>query len=235
MSAASLRARFEDGTTLTIAQPSLDALRVDPVFQLTNRFQREIAAMPPGALLEIGSRARSGVTRLHLAPADWNYTGIDILPGPNVDLVCDAHELGKALPNESYDAFMCFSVFEHLLRPWKVALELNAVLRPGALGLITTHQAWPMHEQPWDFWRFSADAWQALFNPATGFEIVEACMGEPAALVADHCHHTTDFPRGSKAFLSSAVLFRRTGRTLLSWPVDVGHVTRTTYPTATSG
>jgi hypothetical protein len=28
------------------------------------------------------------------------------------------------------------AVFEHLLIPWKVALELNAILNDGALGLI---------------------------------------------------------------------------------------------------
>ena len=30
-----------------------------------------------------------------------------------------------------------------------------------------------LHDAPWDFWRFSADSWDALFNKRTGFIILD--------------------------------------------------------------
>jgi hypothetical protein len=30
--------------------------------------------------------------------------------------------------------------------------------------------------KPWDFWRFSGDAWHALFNEKTGFRVVDKVL-----------------------------------------------------------
>jgi SAM-dependent methyltransferase len=183
----------------------------------------------PGGLLEIGARARSGVVRREVTPKGWTYTGLDIVPGENVDVVGDAHELSSIFPMSSFDAVMAFAVLEHVLMPWKLVLELNHVLKPGAVGLFVTHQAWPVHEEPWDFWRYSSWAWHALLNPHTGFEILETRMAEPASLVARVVHvgvNHGDVP----CYQSSSVLFRKVSGTALQWPVRVSDVTGTFYP-----
>ncbi|WP_373690468.1 methyltransferase domain-containing protein [Sphingobium sp. DEHP117] len=59
----------------------------------------------------------------------------------------------------SFDAVYSVSVFEHLLMPWKVALEMNRVLRMGGIAYIHTHQTLGLHDMPWDFWRFSDTSW----------------------------------------------------------------------------
>jgi Methyltransferase domain len=136
-------------------------------------------------------------------------------------------------PPNSFDAVMAFSVLEHLLMPWKFVIELNRVLKKGAVGLFTTHQCWPLHDQPWDFWRFSDKAWDGLLNSATGFLIVEAEMGEPAFVVAQRCHPVTNFGDAQGGFLSSSVIFKKISDTSLEWPVKLAEVTTTTYPGAT--
>jgi hypothetical protein len=189
-----------------------------------------MSAKPAGGLLEVGSRARSGVTRQDWMPAGWEYRGLDIVRGPNVDIVGDAHELSALFPTKRFDAVMAFSVLEHMLMPWKFVIELNAVLNDGAVGLFTTHQCWPVHDQPWDFWRFSDQAWHGLLNPATGFEILEARMGEPAFVVAQRCHTVTAFGTGQAGYLASNVLFRKIANTSLAWPVKIEEVLSTNYP-----
>ncbi|MBV6634139.1 MAG: class I SAM-dependent methyltransferase [Alphaproteobacteria bacterium] len=184
----------------------------------------------PGHLLEIGARARSSIARRHFAPKDWQYTGLDIMEGPNVDVTGDAHSLSRHFRKNTFDAVMSFSVFEHLLMPWKVAIELSKVMKTGGIGLVMTHQTWPLHEQPWDFWRFSDQAWHAIFNPATGFVIEQAVIGEQAFIVPRMCHPTNAFDEHYEGSLSSAVLFRKVGRSSVKWPVELDAVLPTAYP-----
>ncbi len=70
-----------------------------------------------------------------LVPKGWDYVGMDIREGANVDRVGDAHELSSVFPDQKFDGVMSFSVVEHLLMPWKVVIELNHVLNTGAVGL----------------------------------------------------------------------------------------------------
>jgi len=198
--------------------------------ELFDQFLNTVRTMNAPKVLEIGSRARSGITRKQLLPADTRYMGVDIVNGPNVDKVCDAHALSTALSGAQFDAVMAFSVLEHLLMPWKFVIELNKVLMPGAIGIFTTHQCWPLHDAPWDFWRFSDRAWTALLNPATGFEIISAKMSEPAYVVAADCHPITNFAPVPLGFLASNVLFRKVGTTVLEWPVEMSAITKDFYP-----
>ena len=225
---ARLRATLGDGGVAILED--VGSAIGDPAHDLSRRFQAAMAARPPGRLLEVGSRARSGLTRRDWAQPGWDYSGFDIKPGPNVDVVGDAHTLARHYQPAAFDAVMAFSVLEHLLMPWKFVIELNRVLKPGAVGLFTTHQCWPLHDEPWDFWRFSDTAWTGLLNAATGFEVIAARMGEPAYLVAQKCSPATAFAEHPGGALASFVFFRKIGETSLEWPVELSAITSTAYP-----
>lgn len=229
---ATLRVRFRGRPPVIFADPGAPA--GDPAHALTSRFSAMLRERTPGRLLEVGSRARSGIVRRDFAPEGWSYSGLDVMAGPNVDLVGDAHELSSLYPAGHFDAVMAFSVLEHLLMPWKFVIALNRVLKPGGIGLFTTHQCWPLHDEPWDFWRFSDRAWAGLLNPATGFEIIEARMGEPAFVVAARCQPATAFAETPARALASFVLFRKVAETALEWPVPLQAITRSRYPTTTA-
>jgi len=226
--AARLMARRSNGEVFLIHD--LGASINQPAAELSGRFWNAVRNRPAGQLLEVGSRARSGVVRRDEVPPGWGYVGLDVMAGPNVDVVGDAHELSAIFPVQRFDAVYAASVLEHLLMPWKFAAELNRVLNVGAVGLFTTHQCWPMHDEPWDFWRFSDQAWNGLLNKATGFEIIDAQMGEPAFIVAQRCHAVTDFAPVPAGFLASNVLFRKVAETALDWPVRVADIIATVYP-----
>ena len=225
-----LRFTLASGATIIGPDALTNAAAGDPYFQCWENFIALLPQFSSGTVLEIGSRARSAITRRHRIPAHLDYVGLDILAGPNVDVVGDAHELGSVFCDRRFVAVFSTSVFEHLLMPWKVALELNRVLVPGGIVYTSTHQTWPMHEEPWDFWRFSRHSWQALFNPATGFEILEAVAGEPARVHPIRGSLVTRDMPSSPAYLGSASIVRKVAETSLTWPVTTRAVTATSYP-----
>lgn len=73
-----------------------------------------------------------------------------------------------ALPfaDESFDAILCTEVLEHVREPAKVLLECQRTLRPGGWLLVTTPFFNPLHELPWDYYRYTPFALQAMGDTA---------------------------------------------------------------------
>jgi SAM-dependent methyltransferase len=194
-------------------------------------FERFFEGIPSGAaVLEIGSRARSG-RHLRERFTHTDYVGVDILDGPNVDVVADAHDLATKLGTNRFDRVLTISTFEHLAMPWKAVVEINKVLKTGGLAFVQTHQTCGMHDLPWDFWRFSTFAFDALFNPSTGFELVEAEHMVPMHIVPFYgrAPHWVG-AEGAAGFYQSHVVARKTSDTTLSWDVSLDDVVRMNYP-----
>ena len=139
---------------------------------------REFEVMEIGARL-VGSRTESLRDRF---PKARRYVGMDVHPAPNVDVVGDAHALSRLVGRNSFDAVFSGAVLEHLAMPWLVAAEINRVLRVGGLTYHIAPQAWPVHEEPNDFWRFTDEALKLLFGEPFGFEVLSAGMADRARL-----------------------------------------------------
>ena len=156
-------------------------LRKDPQKDELTRIHNETVDMlrelKGPKVLEIGSRNVSNVTRKHMFPNASQYVGFDVLDGENVDIVGDAHQLSEYIAENSVDIVYSVSVFEHLVFPWKAALEINKVLKTGGHVMVSTHPAWPEHEMPWDFWRFPQNSFLAMFNQTTGFKVKHVVEG----------------------------------------------------------
>jgi len=192
--------------------------------QMERDFYGRLAEQGSGKILEIGSRNVTGDLNRNKIPRSWKYVGLDILPDSYTDVVGDAHNLRKHFRRNCFDAVISMAVFEHLIMPWKAVLEINRVLRQGGLVFVMSHQTFPLHGEPWDYFRFSARAWRALFNRRTGFEILETGQGMPASIVAHQLmEHTTYLP-DLPAYILTAVLARKTGRTSLRWDVELDEI-----------
>src|SRR5207248_4030080 len=137
---------------------------------LFEQFRSEINRRP-GKILEIGSRqvVPGGKSKRDLFP-ECDYTGFDYYRDANTDVVGDAHQLSRLVGND-FDAVFSLAVLEHLAMPWVVAAEINKVLKIGGLTFHSTHFAFPVHERPWDFWRYTGQALRVLFSPPLGFEV----------------------------------------------------------------
>jgi SAM-dependent methyltransferase len=179
-------------------------------------------------VLELGARGARVDPRLR---GFSEYVGFDIHPGPNVDVVGDVHALSHLVTGR-FDAVYAISTFEHLAMPWKAVLEINAVLAEGGLLFVATHQSWPPHELPWDFWRFSTAAFQVLLNAHTGFEILRAESGLPALIVPMVRDVGTRSVHRSPACLGVSVLARKLSapRPDLRWDLTAADVIASEYP-----
>jgi hypothetical protein len=119
--------------------------------------------------------------------------------------------------------------------PWKAVLEINRVMKTGGYVHITTHQTIGLHDQPWDFLRFSKDAWPAFFNAKTGFEIIDSFEEIPQYIIPWLWTRDKKYAEGSVGFEASGVLARKTGPARLAWPVQVGEIVQTEYPDVPDG
>jgi hypothetical protein len=151
---------------------------------LFENFRQEVNR-PQTKILEIGSRqvVLGGESKRGLFP-HCSYVGFDYYADANTDVVGDAHELSKSFGCE-FDAVFSLAVFEHFAMPWVVAAEINKVLKVGGLTFHSTHFAFPIHERPWDFWRYTDQALRILFSPPLGFEVIQCDFDTPARMHPD--------------------------------------------------
>lgn len=122
---------------------------------------RSIKNLSPTKVLEVGSYDVNGSVR-DLFQCD--YTGVDLLEGPGVDLVLDAQMLSTAFEYETFDLVLCLEMLEHDSAPWHTAQELGLVLKPGGTLLVTVRgNGFPLHNEP-DCWRFMKDGFKELLK-----------------------------------------------------------------------
>ncbi len=229
--AAALPERIVDRTKFRLRFNA--GITVDPTERFARHDDGKYTAMldrfrnmvrPGSSMLEIGSRARSGATYRDWFPAVLDYVGLDVTEGPNVDVIADAHHMTRTIQRQ-FDHMFSMATFEHILMPWKVALEMNALLRDGGTALIISHGAWPLHEQPWDFFRFSIESWRGIFNAHTGFRVLDAQYQYGAAVVPQylHSHHHAEMSLGD-AYLLSGCLVERAGPAKVRWDAEASEV-----------
>lgn len=151
---------------------------------LADRFIRGVNALDSPYVLEFGTRRADPDFATH--HRDWLPTPAlhikcDIEAGIDVDEVHDIHYLPPTFTGV-YDAVIAVAVFEHLKRPWVAAAEISRALVRGGLLFVSTHQSFPLHGYPSDFFRFSAQALALIFEDA-GMEIIAAEYQCPCQIV----------------------------------------------------
>ncbi|MEA2404067.1 MAG: hypothetical protein QOE08_714 [Thermoleophilaceae bacterium] len=101
--------------------------------------------------------------------ADWANS---VHPGArHVDIVAPADDL--PVDDASFDAVINTQVLEHVAEPGAVLSELHRVLRPGGRLFMTLPFAWELHEEPFDFYRYTRYGISHLLRKA-GFTGIEA-------------------------------------------------------------
>lgn len=94
--------------------------------------QEAITHGPFGAVVEFGARDINGSPRSLFAARA--YTGIDLTPGPGVDLVADARTW---TPDAPVDAVVCAEVAEHCPQPCRLVEAAYRALVPGGVLILT--------------------------------------------------------------------------------------------------
>jgi SAM-dependent methyltransferase len=113
-------------------------------------------------ILDFGSRDVNGCYRSLFSNKNWNYTGMDIEAGKNVDLVIRNPHDWREIKSSSYDVVVSGQALEHIEFPWDVFKEIRRILKSTGIACIIAPSAGPEHRYPIDCWRIYPDGMLAL-------------------------------------------------------------------------
>lgn len=192
-------------------------------------FIDEVNRIEKPRILELGARKINQKERF----VDYGeYVVFDIHEDEDVDVAGDIHQLSTYFEEGQFDAVFMVSVMEHLAMPWKAVLEINKVMKPGGLLFISTHPVWPAHALPWDFWRYSKEAFPVLLNRFTGFEVLKCDEGLPCLVLPFGKDVSLMNLHREPANLGVSVVARKSGVAddRLSWGLEVDEMINSVYP-----
>jgi SAM-dependent methyltransferase len=126
-----------------------------------------------GDLLDVGCGSKPFAPLL--AGRVRRYWGTDLSSSPYLSQArLDAFARAEAQPfrDQSFDTVVGFSMLTYLPEPVRMIEEAHRVLRPGGTLILEFTQMVPLHDEPWDFFRFTRYGAEHLLRRG-GFEPVE--------------------------------------------------------------
>ena len=116
----------------------------------------------PISVLDVGSYDVNGSYKKLFDDPLFSYAGLDIEPGPNVDIVADNPYFWSMIEDESFDVIISGQAFEHIEFFWLTISEMARVLRRSGLICIIVPREQKCHRYPTDCYRFEIDGIIAL-------------------------------------------------------------------------
>jgi SAM-dependent methyltransferase len=132
------------------------------------RFAEDVATHFPIAepLVEMGARVAAGQEDAADIRGIFHakqHIGCDIQDGLGVDRIEDIHHL--SFETGSVGTVVALETLEHVADPIRAVEEMHRVLRPGGILAISSLMFFPIHDHPWDYWRFTPEAFELLLKP----------------------------------------------------------------------
>jgi SAM-dependent methyltransferase len=157
-------------------EPSAELLRFTEQFPWERRtilsfVQQAAAALPRGArVLDLGAGEapyRELFAHTDYYTSDWANS---VHPGARaVDFVGSADDL--PLPDRCFDAVVNTQMLEHVAEPARVLREVHRVLVPGGRFFLSVPLVWELHEEPYDFYRYTKHGLAHLLEQAGFVEL----------------------------------------------------------------
>lgn len=120
-----------------------------------------------GRMLDAGSGSYSRYKHLFHSSSIVRF---DIVSGPNVDVIGSVEKM--PFNDGEFDSILSTQVLEHVEYPERAVSEMYRVLKEGGHVLVTVPQWNELHEEPYDFWRYTCFGLKSLFE-RNGFEVIE--------------------------------------------------------------
>ena len=123
-----------------------------------------------GRLLDIGCGNKP--YKDIIDPIVNEYIGCDIVQSNDhkADILCEATMI--PLPDASFDTIISTQTIEHVADHQKMISESYRLLKNGGYLVISGPMYWPLHEEPYDFFRFTKHGFRHLLTNA-GYTIIE--------------------------------------------------------------
>jgi len=91
------------------------------------------------------------------------YVGADMRKGAGVDVILNLHKID--LPSESVGTVLLLDTLEHVEFPKKAIEEIHRVLKSRGTIIMSSVMNFPIHDHPYDYWRFTPEAFKSLLSP----------------------------------------------------------------------
>ena len=125
-------------------------------------------------ILDVGSYDVNGSYKTLFQSIKWKYCGLDIVAGPNVDIISkspyDFNISGK------FDIVVSGNCLEHVEAPWKWIKEIEKVIKKEGLVCIITPFSIGEHRFPVDCWRILPDGYKYLLEKESNFTVLESSI-----------------------------------------------------------
>lgn len=147
--------------------------------ELMRRFVKRLPSLnvtPTGndgkySVLDVGSYDVNGCYRPLFDPATFNYVGLDVEKGPNVDLVLPTDDSfdpytieawKKVLDDRKFDIVISGQCLEHVEYPWLTMKCIANTMKEGGVAFIIAPSNGGEHRYPIDCYRYFPDGFRAL-------------------------------------------------------------------------
>lgn len=128
------------------------------------------------SVLDVGARASKPRKYNYRHSTDERglvYSGLDLSPGHNVEIVPANPYIWDEIGDEQFDFVISGQAFEHNPFMWISFCEIARVLKQGGRAFIIAPSAGSVHRFPYDCWRYYPDSWAALCA-VSGLELTES-------------------------------------------------------------
>jgi hypothetical protein len=98
------------------------------------------------------------------------YVGADMRQGPGVDEILNLHNIN--LPSESVGTVLILDTLEHVEFVREAIGEAHRILKKNGVIVISSTMDFPIHDHPYDYWRFTPDSFKSLLKQFA-YSIVE--------------------------------------------------------------
>ena len=113
-------------------------------------------------VLDVGSYDVNGSYKEYFNSDKFEYVGLDMAEGPNVDIALENPYHWKEIDTDSYDIVISGQAFEHIEFFWLTMAEMARVLKQDGLMCIIAPNGFEEHRYPVDCYRFFTDGMIAL-------------------------------------------------------------------------
>jgi SAM-dependent methyltransferase len=133
------------------------------ILELMLRAAREL---PAGArVLDVGAgEAPYAELFQHLEYQTSDWANSVHAGARRADYIGSADDL--PVPDEAFDAVLNTQVLEHVSEPARVVAELHRILKPGGRVYVTVPLVGALHEEPYDFFRYTSHGLRHLLESA---------------------------------------------------------------------
>jgi len=170
-----------------------------------DEFKRVMSTIESPKILLTGAKVWEGSVQpnhqLHVPHAQWITT--DIEKGEGVDQVFDLQTIPKSFSNY-FNGIYSQATLEHIERPWLAIHEMARSLKAGGVLCIGTHQTFPLHGYPNDYFRFSTEALSVMCKDS-GLNVLCTAYDGPCTITPDSPESVLVWNKIATSFLGVSI------------------------------